>query len=479
MSLKQVTTPEKNVRVIEFTIAKEIFDSAVNRVYKKNVTKMNVPGFRRGKAPRSIIEKMYGKGVFYEEALNEVIPDAYTEALKESALDVVSRPEFDVETIDDDGVLMKAKVYVKPEVTIGVYKKIPVEKVLVEVKDEEVQAEIDRVRQRNARTIDVTDRPAAMGDTVIIDFDGSVDGVPFDGGKAEKYSLKLGSGQFIPGFEEQIVGKQKGDAFDVNVTFPEEYHAEDLAGKASVFKVVLHEIKFDELPDSDDEFAKDVSEFDTLDEYKADIRAKMEERNAKTAENHIEEQLINALIEGMEADIPDAMIENEVENQVRDYDNRLRQQGLDLNTYFKYTGMTLDSLREQFKPQAERQVKTRLALEKIVEIEAIEATEDEIDEDYKKIAEAYHMELEQIRQAIDAESVAKDIKVKKAVDLVKENAIITEKTEAEKAAEEKQADDSASGTDTEEKKADAEQNAKPAKRTRKSKKATDEESTEA
>ena len=475
MSLKQVTTPEKNVRVIEFTIAKDVFDSAVNRVYKKNVAKMNVPGFRRGKAPRSIIEKMYGKGVFYEDALNEVIPDAYTDALKESALEVVSRPEFDVETIDDEGVLMKAKVYVKPEVTVGSYKQIPVEKVLVTVKDEEIQAEIDRVRQRNARTIDVTDRPAAMGDTVVIDFDGSVDGVPFDGGKAEKYNLKLGSGQFIPGFEEQIAGKQKGETFDVNVTFPEEYHAEDLAGKASVFKVVLHEIKFDELPEADDEFAKDVSEFDTLDEYKADIRAKMEERNAKTAENQMEEQLINALIEGMEADIPDAMIENEVENQVRDYDNRLRQQGLDLSTYFKYTGMNLDSLREQFKPQAERQVKTRLALEKIVELEAIEATEEEIDEDYKKIAEAYHMELEQIRQAIDAESVAKDIKVKKAVDLVKENALVTEKTEAEKAAETKESEASAA---SEEKKEEEAAETKPAKRTRKTKKTTDEESSE-
>lgn len=427
MTLKNITSPEKNVTELEFIIEKEIFDSAVDKQFKKNAPKMNIPGFRRGKAPRSIIEKMYGKGVFYEDALNDVLPAAYEAALAESKAEAVSRPEFDVDSIDENGVVVKAKFYVKPEVTIDGYKGIAVERNLVPVTDADVDAEINTTRERNSRLIDVTDRAAQLEDTTVIDFDGYVDGVAFDGGKGEKFNLRLGSGQFIPGFEEQIVGHNIGDEFDVNVEFPAEYHAAELAGKLAVFKVKLHEIKFNELPALDDEFAKDVSEFDTLDEYKADVKAKLEAKNTKNADNEVEEKLIDTLIENLGADIPEAMFVTETENFLRDYDSRLRMQGLDLNTYFKYTGMDLDTLRAQFRPQAERQVKTRLALEKIAELEAIEATEEDIESEFNRLATAYNMPVEQIKATIAPEDLAKDIKVQKAVELVKTSAAVTEK----------------------------------------------------
>ena len=432
MELKKAEKVENNKFELSFTIDKESFENAINAVYRKNVKNMNIPGFRRGKAPRNMIEKLYGKGVFYEDAINELLPDAYADAIKAAGIDPVSRPEFDIESVED-GVTVKATVYVKPEVAIKDYLGIKANKYVAPVSDEEVDAEITRVRERNAREIEITDRAAQNGDKVIIDFDGYVDGVAFDGGKSEKYNLKLGSGQFIPGFEDQIVGHNIGDRFDVNVEFPAEYHAADLAGKPAVFKVVLHEIKFDELPALDDEFAKDVSEFDTLDEYKADIKAKIVERNEKQAENAFEEQIIAALIERLEADIPEAMFENETENFVRDYDSRLRMQGLDLNTYFKYTGLDLATLREQFRPQAERQVKTRLALEKIVELEKLTASEEEIEKEYENLVMAYGMEIEKIKATVDSEAIAADLCVKKAVDLVKEKAVVTNNApEAEK-----------------------------------------------
>ncbi len=428
MSLINVTTPEKNVRELEIGGEKAVFDKAVTAVYKKNVGKINVPGFRKGKAPRSIIEKMYGTGVFYEEALNDIIPDAYDAAIKESDIkDIVSRPEFDVKSIDENGVVLLAKVYVKPEVTVKDYKGIEVEKTEVVVSDADIDAEIEKLRERNSREIEVTDRAAQMGDTVVFDFDGSVDGVPFDGGKSENYNLKLGSGQFIPGFEEQIVGKSVDEAFDVNVTFPEDYHAEELKGKAAVFACKLHEIKEIELPILDDEFVKDVSEFDTLDAYKADLRAKMEEKNQSVADNAVQETLIAKVVENMEVDIPRPMIDNEVENQVRDFDMRLRQQGMDLKTYFQYTGLDLDSMRGQFAPMAERQVKARLALEGVVAAEGITASEEEIAAEYEELAKAYGMEVEKVKTYVDDDSVAKDICVKKAVDFLKENAVFVEK----------------------------------------------------
>ncbi len=434
MSLKNVNKPETNVVEIEFTADKATFDAAVDKAFKKNAKNINIPGFRKGKAPRHIIEKMYGKGVFYDEALNDIIPEAYEEAIKDQNFDIVSRPEFDVVDINDDGVTFKAKFFVKPEVEINDYIGIPVTKTVREATDADVDAEVEQTRSRNSRQIEITDRAAQMGDITVIDFDGYVDGVAFDGGKAEKHTLVLGSGQFIPGFEEQIVGKTIGEEFDVNVTFPEEYHAKELAGKAAVFKCKLHEIKFNELPELDDEFAKDVSEFDTLTEYKADVKAKIQERYDNAANGEIEEQLINALIEKLKAEIPQPMFDAETENFVRDFDGRLRMQGLDLKTYFKYTGLDLDALRAQMAPQAERQVKTRLALEKIVELEKIVPTEDEINEEYNRMCKAYNMELDKVREMVDSTMVSTDVAVKKAVDLVKEKAVITEKAyEAPKA----------------------------------------------
>ena len=433
--LKNVNKPETNVVEIEFTADKAAFDAACMNAYKKQVKNISIPGFRKGKAPKHIIEKLYGKGVFYDDALNEVVPGAYEDAIKDQNFQIVSQPEFDVVSIDDDGVVFKAKFYVKPEVAIADYIGIPVTKTVREASDADVDAEVEQTRSRNSRQVEITDRAAQDGDITVIDFDGYVDGVAFEGGKAEKHTLTLGSGQFIPGFEEQIVGKNIGDEFDVNVTFPEEYHAKELAGKPAVFKCKLHEIKFNELPELDDEFAKDVSEFDTLAEYKADVKAKIQERYNKNAENEVEEQLINALIEKLEAEIPQPMFDAETENFVRDFDNRLRMQGLDLKTYFKYTGLDLDAMRKQMAPQAERQVKTRLALEKIVELEKIVPSDEEVNEEYDRICKAYNMEMDKVKEMVDAAMVVADVSVKKAVDLIKEKAAVTEKAYEEAKAE--------------------------------------------
>ena len=427
MSLTKSEVIEKNRYELQFSVDKTTFDAAVTAVYRKQVKNIAVPGFRKGKAPRSIIEKMYGTGVFYEDAINDLIPAAYEEAVKEAAIDTVGQPEFDVISIDDNGLLLSAKVYVKPEVQIKDYLGIEVEKEIAPVTDEDVEREINTIRERNSREIDVTDRAAEMGDTTVIDFEGFCDGVAFEGGKGTDYALKLGSGSFIPGFEEQIVGKNIDEEFDVNVTFPTEYHAADLASKEAVFKVKIHAITKVELPELDDDFAKDVSEFDTFDEYKADVKAKIEKRHESAAENAVEDKLVEALIEKLEADIPEPMYVAETENFVRDYDTRLRSQGLDLNTYFKYTGMNLDSLREQMRPQAERQVKARLALEAIAALENIEATEEDINAEYEKIATAYSIELDQVKASIDSEAIAADMKVQKAMELVKEKAVITVK----------------------------------------------------
>ncbi len=429
MSLSNLTHPEKNVVEFEFSADKETFDKAVSAVFKKKAASINVPGFRKGKAPRAIIEKMYGKGVFYEDAINDILPDAYEAAIKDCEFTFVSSPEFDIVSIDDNGVVFKAKVYTKPEAEIKDYTGIEVTKSSVDVADADIDAEIEQKRVQASRLIDITDRAVENGDTVDIDYEGSVDGALFDGGKADHQSLVIGSGSFIPGFEEQIIGKNIGDEFDIDVTFPTEYHSEELAGKKAVFKIKLHGIKKSEMPELDDEFAKDNG-FDTLDEYKADIKAKITARKEKEADAGVEEQLINALIEKLEADIPEPMFAQEAENMLRDYDNRLRMQGLDLSTYFKYTGMTLESMREQFKPQAERQVKTRLALEKIAELEKIEATKEEIDKEYDDMSKAYSMEIDKIKELVDEKAVGADIKVKKAVDFVKEKAkIVAQKEE--------------------------------------------------
>lgn len=429
MSLTKKELIEKNKYEIEFSIDKATFDAAVDKVYHKNVQNISVPGFRKGRAPKSIIESMYGKGIFYEDAINDLIPTTYPDVVKESELDVVGQPEFDIVSIDDNGLVLKAIVFVKPEVGMKDYFGVEVSKTVAPVTDEEVDREISTVQQRNAREIEVTDRPAENGDTAVIDFDGYVDDKQFEGGKAEGHRLVLGSGQFIPGFEDQIIGKNVGDAFDVNVKFPADYHAKELADKDAVFKCVLHKLEKEELPALDDEFAKDVSEFDTFDEYRADVKAKISERHVKTAEAEVEERIGAALIEKLEADIPECMFEAETENYVRDYDSRLRMQGLDLSTYFKYTGMQLDDLRAQLRPQAEKQVKLRLALEKIAELEGVVATDTDIEEEYNNISKEYNVPVDQVKASIDADSIAGDMKVKKALELVKEKAVVTEKQE--------------------------------------------------
>ena len=421
MSLIKKELTEKSGFVMEFSVSKEAFEKAENEAYKKNVKSINVPGFRKGKAPKSIIEKMYGKGIFFEDAINACIPDAFEAAVKEAELQVVGTPKFDLVSSDGD-IVLKAEGFVKPEVTIEGYKGIEAEKKVARVTAKEVEAELTRARERNARTVEITDRAAQKNDICNIDYEGSVDGVAFDGGKGEGHDLKLGSGSFIPGFEDQIIGKNIGEEFDVNVTFPEDYHAKELAGKAAVFKTKLNAIKFEELPEADDEFAKDVSEFDTLDEYKADIKAKMVKRNEDKAQGEFETALAEALMEKLVADIPEPMFEAETENFVRDYDTRLRQSGLDLNTYFKYTGLTLDALRAQMRPQAEKQVKVRLALEKIASLENLTVTDEEVDAEYKRIAEAYNVPEEQVKGMIAADDIKADLLVAHAMDLVKENA---------------------------------------------------------
>ena len=424
MSLIKKELTEKSGFTMEFSVSKEIYAKAEMEAYKKNVKSINIPGFRKGKAPKAIIEKYYGKGIWFEDAINECIPEAFEEAVKEAGLDIVGQPQFDL--VSDEGdIILKAVGFVKPEVSIDGYKGIEVEKKVEAVTDEAVDAEVEAARKRNARTVEVNDRAAAMGDIANIDFEGFVDGVAFNGGKGEGHDLTLGSGSFIPGFEEQIVGKTVGEEFAVNVTFPEEYHAAELAGKAATFNTKLNSIKFEELPALDDEFAKDVSEFDTLDEYKADIKAKMEKRNEDKAEAEVDNALAEALMEKLVAEIPEVMFQAETENFVRDYDTRLRQSGLDLNTYFKYTGLTLEALREQMRPQAERQVKVRLALEKIASLEALTVSEEETEAEYNRISEAYNVPVDQVKAMINAQDINADLLVAAALKLVRENAKIT------------------------------------------------------
>jgi len=418
---------EKNKYEFEFIIEKEAFDNEVNKVYRKNVSKMNVPGFRKGKAPKHVIEKLYGTTVFYDEALDNLLPEAYENALASTKLDAVSRPELDVVSIDDKGVKLKAAVWTKPTVEISAYKGLEVTKEAVEVTEEDIMKDIDATRERNSRMLTVENRPAQDGDQAIIDFEGFLDGVAFDGGKGEKYPLGIGSGSFIPGFEEQIIGKSVGEEFDINVTFPEDYGAENLAGKEVVFKIKLHELKVKELPELDDEFVKDVSEFNTVEEYKADVKAKITERKEKSAENKLETALIDALLANTETDIPACMIEQEIDGYIRDYEYRLQSQGGNLEMYFQYTGMTMEQLRENFKADAEKQVKTRLALSKIVKTEKIKALKKDIDAEYKKIASGYNVDIETVKSSIPETSISEDIVLRKAVDLVKENAVITTK----------------------------------------------------
>ncbi|HIQ59805.1 MAG TPA: trigger factor [Candidatus Merdivicinus intestinavium] len=424
MSLVSKNNTATNKFELEFTVSPEEFEKACQKVYQRRVKKIEIPGFRKGKAPRKTIEKLYGEGFFYEEAVNDLYPGAVQEAVKESELEIVCPPEVEVtEVSHEKGVTFKAICTVKPEVTVKDYKGIKAAKEVKEVTDEDVNAEIDRMRDRNGRTITVEDRPAQNGDTVVIDFEGFMDGVAFEGGKGEKFSLTLGSGQFIPGFEDQVVGHSTGEEFDINVTFPEEYHAENLKGKPAVFKIKLHEINAKELPEADDEFAKDASEFDTLDELKADIRKKLEDANERTASNEFENKLIDTVIENMEGEIPTEMYEVRIDEMVRDFEYRLQSQGMSLDLYLQYTGMNRTSFRKTFEAQAQRQVKIRLALEKIVEMENIVPTEEEVNKEYERLAEGYKMDVERLKGLIPAADVTKDVAVNKAVDLIRDSAV--------------------------------------------------------
>ena len=426
MNLIKSEKTDKGVWTLQFSVDKDTFAKAVSDSFRKNSGKITVPGFRKGKAPRAVVEKMYGKGYFYEDAFNAVLPDAFDAALKESKLDMVGQPDFDVVSVsDEDGVVFSAKVSVKPEVKIEGYLGIEAEKKVAPVTDEEVDQEIKTLQERNSRETDLDEGgKAEMGDICTIDFDGSIDGVPFDGGKGSDYPLKLGSGNFIPGYEEQVAGHTLNETFDVKVSFPEDYHVKELAGKPAVFKTTIHKIQHIELPALDDDFAKDFTEFDTFDEYKKDVRAKIEKRHEDEADAEFENAVLDQLIEKVDAEIPEAMFVAETENFVRDYDNRLRMQGLDLKTYFQYTGLDLDKLRAQLRPQAEKQVHLRLALEKIAELEKLEASQEDIDGEIQRIADAYQMKAEDVRKAVPMDSVAEDMKVKKAMDLVKAKAVI-------------------------------------------------------
>lgn len=427
MLLKANNKVDTNRYELEIVIDDKELEAAIAAAYKKNADKITLPGFRKGKAPRSLVERMYGAEFFYEDALNILYPDAVDFALKEADLEIVSNDiGFDLVSMDKTGVDFKITVTVKPEVEMKDYKALKAEKLKAVVTDEEVDQQVKNVAERNARLENVTDRAAAMDDTVVIDFEGFTDGKAFEGGKAEGYTLKLGSNSFIPGFEDQIVGHSIDEEFDVNVTFPEEYHAEELKGKPAVFKIKLHEIKVTELPVIDDEFAKDVSEFDTLDEYKADLKAKLLDGKTKSADDAVEEQLMQGIIDNVVAEIPDAMIESKMDENVQSFGYRLQMQGMDLNTYVKYMGGDMAAFRESFRGQAEKQVKLRLGLEKIAALENLVASEDEINAEYEKYAKDYNMELENIKAAIPESELVKDIVVGKAMTFVRENAEIVE-----------------------------------------------------
>lgn len=432
MNLVKSEKLEKNQHELQFSIDAASFNDAIAKAYKREAGKYNIPGFRKGKAPRHMIEKMYGEDVFQYSAVNDLFPAEYDKAVEASGIEPVDRPEVDIVSMNtEDGVVLKAVVTVKPEMKVGNYIGLKAEKAANTVEDAAVDAEVNRLRERNARLV-AREGKAQGGDITDIDFEGFVDGEAFDGGKGEHFSLTLGSGQFIPGFEEQIVGHEAGEEFDVNVTFPEDYHAKELAGKAAVFKVKLNEVQYKELPVADDEFAKDVSEYDTLDEFKASIRKNMEEAAEKQAELEVENALVDQLVATLEGDIPPVMIETRIDEMVRDFDYRLSQQGLRLADYLKYIGGDEAKFREGFKEQAEKQVKMRLALEAVAKAENIEASEEDFENEVKRIADTYKMEVEKVRSIIPVAEVKKDLAVNKAIDFIKSKAEITAKKAEEK-----------------------------------------------
>lgn len=429
MSL-QVENLEKNMVKLTIEASAEEFEAALEKAYQKNKGKMNVQGFRKGKAPRAIIEKMYGSGVFYEDAANIVIPDAYEKAAEESKLDIVSRPEIDVIQIEKGkSFIFTAEVAVKPEVTLGQYKGIEVEKKSAEVTEEEINAELNKVREQNSRTITVDDRAVQSGDIAVIDYEGFVDGTPFEGGKGENYSLTIGSHSFIDTFEDQLIGKNIGEDVEVNVTFPAEYHATELANKPALFKVAIKEIKVKELPELDDDFAQDVSEFDTLADYQEDIKKHILEKKEKDVKRAKEDAVVEKIIENATMEIPDAMIETQTRQMADEFAQRLQMQGLTVEQYFQFTGMNVQKLLEEMKPQALQRIKTRLVLEAIVKAENITISDEDLEKEIADMASSYQMEVDKLKELIsdkEKEQISLDIAVQKAVDVVYEAAVDTE-----------------------------------------------------
>ncbi len=419
---------EKNLTKLTFEVEAEIFEKAINRAYKKNVKKISIPGFRKGKAPKAVIEKYYGENVFYEDAINDVLPEAYDKALEESGLDAVARPEIDVEDIKrGEAVVFTALVTTRPEVKLGQYKGIEIDKIEHNVTEEDVDKDIDAVRRQNARMITIEDRPVENGDIANINFEGFVDGEAFAGGKGDDFDLEIGSGTFIPGFEEQIIGASTGDELDVNVTFPEEYHAEQLAGKPAVFKVKVNEIKKRELPEADDDFASEVSEFETMAEYRQSVKEKLEKTAAEKAETETENAVIDKVVENAEVDIPAAMIDMQVERQLNQFAQRLSFQGLNMDDYMRYTGTNMDMLKEQYRPAAEKQVRGSLVLEAVMNAEGIVADPEEVETDLVDMSKKYNMELDKLKELLsdtEMENIKKDLAINKTITMLVNNAVV-------------------------------------------------------
>lgn len=426
MSL-QVEKLEKNMAKLTIEVSAEELEQGLQKAYLKNKNRINVPGFRKGKVPRQMIEKMYGPEIFYEDAANALIPDAYAKAMDECELELVSRPVIDIVKIEKgQPFVFTAEVAVKPEVTLGAYKGIEVEKIDTAASEEEITAEVDKERDNNSRTITVEDRAVENGDMTVIDFEGFVDGTAFEGGKGTDYPLTIGSGAFIPGFEEQLVGAEIGREVDVNVTFPEEYHAKELAGKPAVFKCTVKEIKVKELPDADDEFVKDVSEFDTMEEYRADLKKKIEDRKAADAKAKKEDAVIEKIIEGAQMEIPEAMIDTQAESLVDDFAQRLMMQGMSLEQYAQYTGATVESMKNQMKPQAKKRIESRLVLEAVAAAENLAVSEEDIEAEMNRMAESCKMELDKLKELISEEekkNMRQDLSIQKAIELVTEAAV--------------------------------------------------------
>lgn len=425
MALKECTKKEEaNAYELVVSVDGETFEKAINKVYKREVKKINIQGFRKGKAPRRIIEKMYGTEVFYDDAMQDCYPEALYAAAEEAGVKIVAVESLEAIEASTEGFTFKAQVIVEPEMEIDGYKGIEIEKKSTEVTDELIDKEIEQVRERNSRLVTVEDRAAENGDTAVIDFEGFVDGEAFEGGKSEGYNLSLGSGNFIPGFEEQIVGHKAGEEFSIFVTFPEEYQAEKLQGKEAEFKIVLHEIKTKELPEVDDEFVQDVSDKETLEEYKEELRETVGKRLVDEAEKDVDDKIAEKLMELVQGEIPEAMYENQTNDMIRDFESRLRSQGLDMETYMRYMGMDVNALKGMYRTDAEKRVKLRLALETIAKKENIEVTEADLDEEYGKLAETYKMDVDKVKVAIPADSLSEDVRVQKALDLVKASAVI-------------------------------------------------------